>query len=464
LLPQMSYTEPAVLQAILALASAHRHDSDIGGFRDIEKFTLQAYCKSIQYLRPPSKSRMGASLQVTLITCVLFVCLEILQRRQHTAIFHLTNGLNLIEQNNGALSIVTHATHTKLLDDLIVQMFLRLSLQVNMLGHGRTRTAFLDQVGYKSLPDQFTSTGEARQHLDMLSGRTFALGDLIQEMEITSVGLGDGLLRRRAILQDNLHSWLQIFAKSEFTKKASEIGDRAACLVLRMNHTMLSIVADTCCTPYQEEAFDDHLPRFLSIIGCAIGILHIVATVSVLPEAPSGKPGSLIDIAWVPALFYTASKCRFLRVRMHAIRLLEHANHREGFWDSQSSAQIARELVRLEEEDFAHHPTASEDFDLLQMPLREELTCRPPTGLHRVHYVKISLPNEANGRYELTCRKRRPDGDWQDIRLEYNPATESWTGTGWYYGRSKRQTQASCRCQTKITGNQCTVARRGFWT
>ncbi|KAF2654650.1 hypothetical protein K491DRAFT_679466 [Lophiostoma macrostomum CBS 122681] len=429
LLPQMSYTEPAVLQAILALTSAHKHVSDISGVPEADRFALQAYCKAIRYLRPESETSRGGTLRVTLTACILFVCLEIFQRRQNTAIFHLTNGLNLIEQSNEALSISKHGACANSSDDLIAQMFLRLSLQVYMLGHGRTRTAFLNRVCCNTLPDHFASTGEARKHLDNLSARIFSFNDQVWETKTTTVRLGDELWRRRATLQDDLYSWLQVLDRSDFSKTSSNPGDSVACMLLRTNHTMLKIIVDTSSTPNEEVVFDDHLSRFVYIIDCAIGLLRIVTSISILPEFPTGKPGSLVDVAWIPALFYIAIKCRFLRVRLHAIKLLEYTNHREGFWDSRSSAQIAREMIRLEERNYPDHPAASEDFDLYSMPLQEELAWETPTEVQRVHDVNIKLPNDEDESYKISYRKRQADGSWQGFQRYYNPNTEKWSST-----------------------------------
>jgi hypothetical protein len=62
----------------------------------------------------------------------------------------------------------------------------------------------------------------------------------------------------------------------------------------------------------------------------------------------------IVDIGWIPPLYYTAIRCRIHRVRLHAIRLLESTSHREGICDARISAAVARTVMQLETNDVDH--------------------------------------------------------------------------------------------------------------
>jgi hypothetical protein len=433
LLPQASYCEPAVRHALLALTSAHKHEqlSILGRLATEEQFTLQAYCRAISHLKPHFSLSNNASLRVTLITCILFVWLEIVQRHYVTAISHFSSGLKLIEQYERSRGTIgTNGFLDNLeSDDLIAQMFSRLSLQVNLLGYSSSYHALIGSWQQSDvLPDRFLSTKEARTHLDKLFIRVLIISDLCRKQELLQQAQGT-LPAHQAVLQADLDSWLQALSASELETalKASPLR-KAACIILRMYQTVAVIMVEACQFRNQETPFDQQWAYFLSITMYAVQARKVIADsqTAVVKKHLGDTHGTIFDIGWISALYYTSIKCRIRRIRLHAIRLLESTTHREGFWDAAIAAHVSREVMRIEEKD-EPSPPIDDNFALDSIPGQDELLLPTLLESQRLHDVQVIFPYESHGKIGLKCRKRHDDNNWEDIWRERDPISEVWS-------------------------------------
>lgn len=99
---QKSSAEPAVMLAMLARSSAHEvkiidatdQRSQHAGYQKL--LTLQQYSKAIRGLQLYLVERTHASICVALITCVIFVHLEILHENYKPGINHFQHGFSFI--------------------------------------------------------------------------------------------------------------------------------------------------------------------------------------------------------------------------------------------------------------------------------------------------------------------------------------------------------------------------------
>jgi hypothetical protein len=432
LLPRASYSEPAVLHAVLALTSAHKYeqvDNIVGRISTEEQFTLQAYSRAISYLRPHFSLENKTSLRVTLITCILFACLEIVQRHHITAISHLASGLGLVkeyDQHRRTIRTKVFLDHHPS-DNLVADVFLKLSVQVNMLGYSRSHPLLISsELISDKLPRRFVSIAQARQHLDKLISRAFELSDLCRKQELLQQNQS-ALLNQQITLQTDLATWLEVLSSSGLdTDPIAFPLRKAACIVLRMYKFMAASMVEACLFPDQETLFDHQWRYFLSIITCATHAKKLIeaSQIPALPGASVGTHGTIMDIGWIPALYYTAIKCRIRRIRLHAIRFLESTTHREGFWDAIVVAQIAGEVTRMEEEERGSY--IDDNFSLDSIPKPEELEFPTVSDLQRVHDVEVVLPNEPWARVSFRCRRRHTDGSWEDIWKEHDPDLGIW--------------------------------------
>lgn len=437
LLPQASYSEPAVLHALLAMTSAHKYKQPeliiIGWLSTEEQFTLHSYNRAIHYLGPHFSLKSAASLRVALVACVLFVCLELFQEHYATAVSHLTNGLRLFELyklSDGVTDAEASLDHGS--DNLISQMFLKLALQVCMLGNKHPFSVpIVNGLIADKFTCRFTCIGEARLYLDKLLARIFEFHHMCRGQESNPV-ISNTLVSRQKTLQDNLNNWIGVFNTSHLEVEAACFISKSSCMVLRMYHTMAVIIIGTGLSPYQETIFDQYWPHFLSILSYIIQSNRIIRSAS--PSLASRNrvaetQASIIDIVWIPILYYTAIKCRVRRIRCHAIKLLDVIIHREGFWDAKVAAAVAREVMRLEDgaEEYGHLDV---HFDIDDIPLQKDLLLPTLAESQRVLDINIILPNTSRKGPILMCRRRERD-KWKHVRREYYPYLESWVDVNW---------------------------------
>jgi hypothetical protein len=103
----MSHQHEAVKHAAIALGSAYQlfqlpHATDArntDGFSrsDLEVLTIQQYNRSISELQHHASSSSPESIQVTLVCCLSFICLETFRGNYDAAMTHLRNGLKILD-------------------------------------------------------------------------------------------------------------------------------------------------------------------------------------------------------------------------------------------------------------------------------------------------------------------------------------------------------------------------------
>ena len=101
-LPQLSLSEPAIRHALLAVSSCHaRFETQLGSTKQPDEivgqdFTIKHYSLAIASLRQ-ALDLQGTKLQVPLICCLLFICLECLYGNTILTLTHLQNGLKILD-------------------------------------------------------------------------------------------------------------------------------------------------------------------------------------------------------------------------------------------------------------------------------------------------------------------------------------------------------------------------------
>ncbi|KAF4981910.1 hypothetical protein FZEAL_2379 [Fusarium zealandicum] len=380
---QAGTREPAVLHAILALSSAHKRDaSDTEIRRDIQKlpykqeqFTLQQYSKAIGHLQPHFLAKDRSSCRVALIACVVFVCLEFLRGHFKTAQLHLKNGLEILGHMQGHLDVTPGVLSLKpcreSTDDWIVEALSRLHLQVELFKHLYQHPCLVLQPvpeAGRVLADRFFSLSDAWKHMEPILNKIFLLtqqarGQLVTIEHHTS----------QQLVKAELVRWLEMFDTFNQVQPRSADIERDY-QVLRVNHIMASIMADTCLHS-DESIYDLYTDQFVLLISQLTKLWEIAAKTEKLettvPQHLTYIPQSIVDIGWIPPLYFAAVKCRVHRIRVQAIRLLGTNPHREGIWDSRIAACVASKVMLMEEGDFYHDVDMDDDF-----PLASSVTLR----------------------------------------------------------------------------------------
>jgi hypothetical protein len=437
---QVSSREPAVLHAALALSSIQKREiyfgkdsrgSEIKMLDAQEEFMLQHYTKAIGHLQPHFSVKDRSSVRVALVTCVIFICLENLRGHFRTAQTHLKNGLKLLEE----MQIADFA------DQCIVEEFTKLHVQVELLRLSYQHPCPMLQATEPEVSSTtFGSTCDARQKMDQILSQIFHLTEQARGEILPKFGTySTDLLNRQALIRAQLVEWHDTYNASDTNLRTHKLvrdkslqvqiimRDRFAYGLLRIWHIIAGIMASAALWPGCEWKFNCHTSDFISVLTQTIGLRMIVpATQKALYGTGNELTRSIFHIGVMPALYYTAIKCRVHRVRLQAVRLLESTSHREGLWDAKIVACIARKVMEIEEGDFYKNYVQYDDFPLFNAPEEPDLLIPALPDSHRVHEVEVVLPESPMARVELLCRRKREDGSWDTLVNEYDLIELCW--------------------------------------
>lgn len=450
LLLQASLNEPAVLHAVLALSSVHRRGIINAGGQtktdnvpdEQEQFTLQHYVKAISHLQLHFSIKDRASFRIALITCVVFVCLEFLRGHFETAQIHLQNGLKMLGEmqmpsdgNDGILRLKPCDST----DDRIVEAFSRLHLQVELFKHAYQHPcSLLHPAGYDETPALvFHSFNEAWQQMERLLNEVFHLTHLARQLavpECESLQEPLTLLGHQQRIRAELGRWLEKYEAFKKALKALEGYSSAevekAYQLLWIYHPMATIMTDTCLRPSDESVFDSHTNQFVFLIRQLAKLWTLASMDSPLEAAPAhimDMSRSVIDVGWIPPLYYTAVKCRVHRVRLQAIRLLESTSHREGIWDARTAACVAKRVMDIEERDFYKDlPDTADDFPLTSSPCQQDLSLPTLPESYRIREVEVVLSGTPMDKILLFCKQKQQGTDCRVLISEYNVHLQRW--------------------------------------
>jgi hypothetical protein len=215
---QASWSEPAILQAVLALGAAHRRvilssddsGTQLSGCPDRqERALLQHYSRAISLLQPYLTVKSKENLRVVLISCIVFTCLEFLRQQYQTGHALPQNSLKLLndiqpqcdEDGRGAILLKPEPASV---EDLLVEEIARLDVQATLLSHGSCeRYVVVSQPSSGTQPPFFRSVRVARQQLDTLLS-------VIHDLQNTSASPADNEESAQSI-QAQLSSWLKTY-------------------------------------------------------------------------------------------------------------------------------------------------------------------------------------------------------------------------------------------------------------
>jgi hypothetical protein len=439
---QMSVKEPAVLHALITLTSVHKRDildsnrqnrSD-NTMDEQERFMLQHYTRAISHLKPHFLSKDSSSVHIALITCVVFICLELLRGHFRTAQIHLQNGLKVLREMRGSTSanddgLILLKPSRDPIDDRIAEAFCRLQFQVLLFNQTHQHPLLIVQDSCEPGPILiYRSLNEAWKQMERLFNKIFHLikqASQQRESECVSFRFPPALLVHQQQIQAELAQWLSTY---EMSRKGlqRERAEGQGYQLLYGYHIMANVMADTCLQPQDESIFDSHTNHFVSMIDQSTNLWVLGSQEGAVSGHNLNMSRSIVDIGWIPPLYYTALKCRIHRVRLQAIRLLESTSHREGIWDAKISACVARKVMKIEEGDFYKGTEIDDDFPLSNAPRLEDLSLPTLPQSYRIHEVHVVLPDSRMDNTFLFYRQKQTNGDWKVLSKEYQILSQRW--------------------------------------
>ncbi|GKZ25968.1 hypothetical protein AbraIFM66951_002080 [Aspergillus brasiliensis] len=354
-LPQLSECEPVIRHATAAVSAAHERELALQRNPSLnmerrtanDRFIIHQYNEAIRHLRTYLVSH-NPRHDLLLITCFLFVCLEMLNGNHKQALDHLEAGLKIVQkvtERQQFLMITSNPIYQEL-----VNLSLRLNIQLAM--NGRPMIAFNVQPTY---PQARRSDGspiwsdikQAQQALDRLMNRAL--------MFIRSAGYErtdrSHLKPQQLQLSSEFQTWR--IALENYAERAANSAkqNRRGILILRTLYLTSWIWVETCLAR-QETVFDGYNSSFAELVHYARQLID-------LDDATDRKLVNCapdlftLELRVVTGLYYTVTRCRDPIIRREAIRLMHKCTKQEGLWDKHIIVKIVQLVMDLEEENMS---------------------------------------------------------------------------------------------------------------
>lgn len=384
---QFSQSEPCILHAAVAVGALHRFMRGQCPSLQVSillepgiPFAVRQYIKSMDLLRRRLDQARDSCGQVALISCLLFICLEMLQGNRVGAIAHLRTGLRvLLMLRMGRQTDMLCFASTSPVDQ-VESIFTRLDYESTMFGEPSPVLSLASFNG--PLPNLIALTGfscvtEARNSLGFLYNVALRFrGELIH---LAAVGMEDhnldlaarhcihhartktvdltfrpDLIGRQASLRFELERWISLF--KDLSQNSSSASAQSV-MLLEIQHFYIYFIVCTSRNTY-EVACDEFNDLFRRIVYLSKLFIHGASTAP-LSQSPVTFT---LESGAVPSLYLIAMKCRDPATRRDAISLLEQTNCQEGMWEGQLIARFVTEIADLEEETIGIMPLRSTEI------------------------------------------------------------------------------------------------------
>jgi Fungal specific transcription factor domain/Fungal Zn(2)-Cys(6) binuclear cluster domain len=377
---QITQQEPSVLDAAIAVGCAHRKyaerrmlypTTDVYDQRQF--FGLKQYLKAISSLRARINNLEDPnSSRVALVTCLLFICHEMFRGQRVGAINHLATGLRIlasrtISHSSTESSTLTLRNDSENVQDQLVSIFARLDYDSTMFGQRSPRFSLNPHqrttAGDLSVPSNFSSLEEAREHLDILANGVLRFGGKLLELSALvlanrspdfmtqvlwehaaarTVDLSDhpSLLVEMRRLGDGLAIWSAAFKAYQTGLPTAQRSNNSATLALLEIQQFYPYIILSTCQTTKEKYLDSFNATFSRVVSLAENYI----------ESTNSSPTLFtLDSGVLPSLYITAVKCRQRETRRRAISLLRESKCQEGMWEGKLIAGFVERIADLED-------------------------------------------------------------------------------------------------------------------
>ena len=416
LLLRATHREAAVRHAVLALSSlceqngvtdeASTHSSP--PLPREGPLALQQYNHAIAELTTAASNHQ-LSLDVCLITCMLFSFFEVVRGHHGSAMSHISSGVKILSEvqsdSIGAKSSsnlkVTAIPYVDLESFQVI--FNRLNLQASQIAgfppmQIRSTNTPPYALGFApEIPHAFRSIEEAcnslEYHFTQCTRLFAAVGQYPSSKQLVVP----------RIYIDILGAWqsaLQAFVDNA-GDSLSATGKQAA-RVMQLNRIFLgsNIIVATSENPLNDMHWDNRLEEFKQMMLLAREIVE--QSESDLRKDPRNLHRFSMGMNIIAPLYVAASSCRDPLLRREAVTLLQRSHNQQGLWDARIAGRVCSKLIEIEEKG-----------------LGQVTRCEDVPESARVSGVKVIFDSE--GRLGAIAYRRKPEGyeskarDYKDL-------------------------------------------------
>lgn len=395
LVPRLAQSQPFVWDTVVSiswlyeweqhrrLSAASEADSSSTIATMHQRRALKLYTRALANFRQLLEQDQVDS-PYALLSCILFTSVEFMQGNERNARGLMESGYRILNQS--LCSSGTSPPYSAILE-VVSTFFSRHAVVLATLSNPfppEWNKPFDDDSSSSSSSDssmlavasEFDKFREQLYHLMYKAYRIVRVTMLFSQSEYEM----ERLKPKQQELVQEVEQWKERFVNL-WSREKRPGSDWVSSKVL-MQWGVCYIWLSCCTSPFQT-AFDAHREDFAAIIDHAEELLHYMMD-------PSRGKELTFDPEIIPALYFSATKCRDPLLRRRALRLIRQAPQHESLWESISSERVVEKVIAIEE---GHVQGCSCDLlastDPSSLPL-------PPEG-RRVHHIGITR-QEAPGR------------------------------------------------------------------
>ncbi|EWZ47518.1 hypothetical protein FOCG_06367 [Fusarium oxysporum f. sp. radicis-lycopersici 26381] len=322
--------EPAVRHSIMTISSLFENlqskDNSSAVATQRSVFALKHYNAAIRELQTPHKP----DIVLALLTCLMFVCIEVLQSNGDVAIRHCHHGMNLINTSNPPKWVLHY----------LLPIFRRMSILPFYFGDSQP-------MGYSespTIPESFSSYFQAQTSIDAIYNMTiqhfrrtadYRLGDMRNEPATPEV------LLEQYEIHDLLEQWKSSFDKFEAETPQDLIQTSLTSRIWLFHVYEVCMVLSRVQFVTDEMDYDAFIPNFTRMVEGA----RELAGLRTRPTPSEFH----FEMGFAPYLFFAAIKCRVLETRIEALRLMGVlCAAQESLWNSHTLQVVAQRIIDLE--------------------------------------------------------------------------------------------------------------------
>ncbi|PWY80882.1 C6 zinc finger domain protein [Aspergillus sclerotioniger CBS 115572] len=375
---QMSYSEPAVYHAAVALSAVHE-DAEGHGFPlpgqarqgTWQQFALDQSLRSFGILNRRHSSQDPKLREVMLLCCLLYVFLELLSGHHENACRHLRSGLQILKEARAHRQLIGASESP--VETCLVAAFAELDIQSPFVGAQGMVLCLDDEVdqyswlasfpfGFHSIfdaqrafaPFMYGAYGFVAQCWPLTEEQVMANYDALQSEQRQ---LLSHLIRFADLCEPLYASYLQLSRKEQ---RGVDI------IHAHQRHMVLEV--STCLLPRHSPVRDCFTPHYRA---------HLGDLKSIIRKAPECPSLSLFP-SLLPCLYAIVLSCHDYDVCLEATEELHRWIHCEGMFNSAWLALQAIEHVRLDflEEELSLGSSSPDTFATVMNEERSHLWSR----------------------------------------------------------------------------------------
>ena len=351
LVPQVSQGQPAIKHLLMAVGSMHESlekkysASPEDESRTPTQLSLKQYQRAIDLL---NSGKAPLPSELAMFSCLLFVQFETLKREYASAIKMCLIGLKILDDNR-----YTPSNQNTPVTRRVGPVFDFIALQILTFidaGFAKPRRSphqfdpkWWEPGPYTSNSKPISSMKSARTSLHAIvqSG-----GEILDPVIRSPCPLFSDELSARTVIA--LKLWLTRFETFLRDRQDFGVAAQKEALSLKIHYRVVYIMITTA-HEHGEQRFDQYYSDFECIVSLAMQFFSIKMNAKDPREDDPDVERYGLNLGIIPALCFTALRCRHPVLRRKAVDLLSNRDWAEGSWYSSAAARVANWVIAAEE-------------------------------------------------------------------------------------------------------------------